>query len=79
MDQPTGLPGSIPGRDTKGQVIRVDRINSVPLDPRTVELRAKRAKERATLNAEERMQQAIRDRRVRRANYARNTLLGAWR
>ena len=57
----------------------MDRINSVPLDPRAVEARAKRAEERAALTAEERMQQIIRDRRVRRANYARNTLLGAWR
>ena len=57
----------------------MDRINSVPLDPRAVELRAKRAEERATLTAEERMQQAIQDRRVRRANYAKNVLLGGWR
>jgi hypothetical protein len=73
------LPSSILGRDTKGQVIRVDRINSVPLDPHAVEARAKRAEESAALTAEERMRRAIRDRRVRRANYARNVLLGGWR
>ena len=57
----------------------MDRINSVQLDPRAVQARAEREAANASLTAEERMRQIILDRRVQRANYAKNVLLGGWR